>query len=250
MPLARVLELWRYPVKSMAGERLQAADITLAGIPGDRSFGIVEQARGRVLSAKLEPRLLDGAARVAGEGEVLLDVPGLGELSSDDPGVHELLSGWLDRDVRLVRPEPGHRTTIAGDEDFLSPAGSFFDSRSSLHLLTDASLAAAAELLPDSDWDARRFRPNLLLAADSDGFAEEGWSQQQVRLGSALAQVRKPTKRCVLITRPQPGLPPDKDVLRVLARERDSKLGVYANPVEAGQIALGDPVTMQPDGTG
>ncbi len=243
MTEARVVKLWRYPVKSMAGEPLTAADVGLGGIPGDRAWAVVDRGSGKVLSAKAEPRLLEGTARLAGGSDVVVNLPGLGELSGDDPGIHDLLTAWLDREVQLERPVPGRRATIAGEDDFQAPAGSFFDSSSALHLVTEASLAAAAGLHPAGDWDIRRFRPNLLLAVDGQGYVEEDWIGGDLQLGAAVARVRKPTGRCVLITRPQPGLPQDKQLLRVLATQRSNNFGVYADPVRAGRIALGDSIS-------
>jgi uncharacterized protein YcbX len=236
----RVTGLWRYPVKSMGGEPLPRADIGTGGIRGDRAFAVVDRASGRVLSAKREARLLLASARLAAEDEAVLTLPD-GAVSSDDPGVDEALSAWLDRDVRLARPVEGERATIEAedDEEFQSPAGRFFDSRSTLHLLTSASLRAAAGL-HDGDWDVHRFRPNVLVALEGEEFVEEGWGE--VLLGSARARVRTPTNRCVLTTHEQAFLPRDRDLLRALRAGNDGNLGVYLDPVEPGMVIVGDVV--------
>src|SRR5437870_2792181 len=97
--LGRVLEVWRYPVKSLRGERVERSELGERGIPFDRTWGVVDPATGQVLSAKREARLLEGAAHLDGDVAVL-DLP-RGTWRSDDPSVHEALSAWLGHDVRL-----------------------------------------------------------------------------------------------------------------------------------------------------
>lgn len=247
--IARVVGLWRYPVKSLAGEALEAAGVGLAGIPHDRTHAVVDQRTGKALSAKRDPRLLAGAAR-AEDDRVLVTVPGVGEIPADDPSVHDALSAWLDRPVRLAAAEPGRRTVFEMDldpedptavTDLQTPPGTFHDSRSVLHLLTTASLAAARALHPGGDADVRRFRPNVLLTATPDGFVEDAWVGAELDLGDTRLQVRKRTTRCVLPTRAQPGLSHDPLLLRDLARGHDTCLGVYADPIRAGRVALDSP---------
>jgi MOSC domain-containing protein len=112
------------------------------------------------------------------------------------------------------------------------------------HLLTTASLRAAAALYPDGDWDVRRFRPLGLVEADGDGFVEDGWIGRQVHLGAVTVTPFMPTVRCSLPTRAQPGLRRDVDIARTLNRHHGLNLGVYGNITEPGVIAVGDPVTV------
>lgn len=245
---ARVAGLWRYPVKSMGGQALESVHVGATGLPGDRGLAIRVLADDRILSAKREPRLLSASARLDA-GDVVIALPDGRELTAGADGTDAALSAWLGREVRVVAPEAGAVAIFELDldpddatpvVDLQTPPGSFMDSRSSLHLVTTASLAAAAELDPSSSWDARRFRPNVLLETEADGFAEDAWVGADLALGEAVIWVRKPTERCVLATREQPGLPREPAVLRALHRGHDGALGVYANPVRSGRVAVGD----------
>ncbi len=247
-PAARVAGLWRYPVKSMGGEALASVRLGEAGLPGDRGLALRDLADGRILSAKREPRLLSASARFGGDG-VVIALPDGRELVAGAAGTDQALAAWLGREVRLVAPEAGAVATFAMDLDpedptavldLHTPPGSFMDSRSSLHLLTTASLSSAAALGPTAGWDARRFRPNVLLEAEAGGFAEDAWVGADLALGEAVVWVRQPTERCVLATREQPGLRREPAVLRALHRGHDGALGVYAGTVRAGRVAVGD----------
>lgn len=250
--VATVAEVWRYPVKSLGGERLPSATVGPAGIEGDRAFGVLDRATGKVLSAKTVPRLLEVGAAWA-DGVVRFSGAPLDGRSSDDPDIHVRLSEWLGRDVRLERPAADTRTPFdlpldpdRPDELFElhTPPGSFFDSRSTLHLLSDASLRSAALDHPAGDWDPRRFRANVLLRIDADGFPEEDWIGARLRIGGAESDVRKPAARCVLTTQAQPGLPRDVETFRSLARNRGGNLGVYLDPQTEGVVAEGDAVDV------
>ena len=253
MPAGRVAEIWRYPVKSLAGERLDEAELTDDGIAGDRAFALVDAASGKVLTAKRVPRLLDAGARWSGDGQVQITLPGGRSLRSDDPTCDAVLSDWLGVRVRLERPTPGKRATVQQDVDpddpsvtahFNLPKGSFLDSRSSLHILSLQSLEAARRLHP-GDWDPRRFRANLLVSVAGEGFVEDSWVGAVVAIGSAEVFVRKPTVRCVLPSRAQGGLPRDGELFRVLLRRREGTLGVYANVRAPGLVGTGAAV-IQP----
>jgi len=242
-----VAELWRYPVKSMGGERIEAARLTdMAAIEGDRVFAVMDVESGKVLSAKRVPRLLEASAAYLTDdreardaGRVAIDIGGR-QVTSEDPAVDRVLSEWLERPVRLIAPETATSYTFEievdlDDEgvvaDLHTQPGRFHDSRSTLHLLSLASLAAAAEFAPDAGWDIRRFRPNVVVASTAPGFAEDEWVGAIVRIGDrVVARVRKRTGRCILTTRAQPGLARDLDVLLALADHHGGDLGVYLDP--------------------
>ena len=227
MQVGTVAELWRYPVKSLPGERLQhRVPVAPTGIEGDRRRAVVDEVTGKVLSAKTVPQLLSASTE--------WDAPAL--------------SAFLGRAVRLVEPVAGEPAVFDMDVDpedatevveLRTPPGSFFDSRSTLHLLTTASLGGR---------DVRRFRPNVLVRCDGS-FPEDGWVGRTLRIGGdggVEATVRKRTGRCVLITRAQPGLAKDVGLYRDLVRARQGDLGVYLDPAPGtrGTIAPGDPVEL------
>lgn len=244
--------LWRHPVKSMQGERLDAARLAEQGVPSDRRWAVLDPT-GRALAAKVEPRLLEAAARLDGDDLVVILPSGV-EVRGSDPDADDLLSAWLDRPVRLAEADGDtvsrYQVHVDAADDasdvveIAGPVGRFADSRHPVHLLTTASLRAAARLHPEGDWDARRFRPNLLVDTDGEGFVEDGWVGSRLRIGTALLEVRKPTIRCSIPGRAQPGLVRDVEIVRTLGRAHGLTLGVYCGVLEPGEVALGDEVRL------
>jgi len=230
----RVAELWRFPVKSLQGERLDAAEIGRAGIPGDRGWAIFDAETGLGLTGRREPALLFGAARLDAAGRVEITLPD-GTRAADDAA----LSDWLGRPVALREAgAPGERAyenpVDFEHEDtsqwraFRGPQGGPFHDSARLSLVSTATLGA---------WDRRRFRANVVL----DGAGEDELVGSRVRLGGAVLDVVDRMGRCVMTTRPQPGgIERDLDVLRTIARERDACLAVAALVREAGAVRVGD----------
>jgi uncharacterized protein len=230
-----IVALWRYPVKSMQGESLAVADIGPTGIVGDRAAGIVDTTTGYVLTAKREPRLLDGTGVVRDDGSVVVRLPD-GTVTGDAAA----LSEWLGRPVRLEAATPDRQGTYEITLDFETesldtlvqwqgPAGSFHDSTR-----TQVSILATGSIAP---WDSRRFRGNVIVDAGSE-IALVG---STVAAGTARLEVVKEIDRCILVTRPQPGgLGRDLDVLKTIIRERAGNLGVGSMVVQQGHVAVGD----------
>lgn len=234
MSVFRVVGLWRYPVKSLGGEPIESAEVGEHGFVGDRRFGIVDQTTGKVLTARREPRLLFAAASWHG-GEVRVTGPDGVTLDDDDA-----LSRWLERPVRLVPAgtEGGvyeNPRDAEEETDWISwqgPGNAWHDSRR-----TRVSLVSTASL---GEWSPARFRANVLL----EGADEDALVGAHVRLGSATLDVRKRVDRCVMVTRAQPGLPVDRDVLRTVHRERGGCLAIGALVADPGQVALGDQLSL------
>lgn len=228
--MQRVRALWRYPVKSMRGEPVEAAEVGPHGLPGDRAFGVVDVATGTVLTARRTPRLLFARATWH-DGEVDVRDEHGAPLGDD-----AALSAWLGREVRLQRAgaEGGvyeNPTDAEAETDWVSwqgPGHAWHDSTR-----TRVSLVSTGTL---GDWDPARFRANVLL----DGAGEDDLVGTPVRLGDAVLDVRKRIDRCVMVTRAQPGLPVDRDVLRTVHRDRGGELAIGALVVEPGPVAVGD----------
>jgi uncharacterized protein YcbX len=241
-------QLWRYPVKSMQGEQVERLELAPGGAVGDRRLAVIDPAAGKVLSAKRHADLLLASARLVGDG-VVLTLPDGSQHEAADPGVHAALSGWLDHEVRLEAPPvdgayPMEMYTGMSDEDtplfdWTGPPGTWLDL-ADVHWLSTASLAAAAELHPEGDWDVRRFRPTALLEVPGQGWAEDGWSE--VAAGTVRTEVMMPTMRCSMPSRAQPGLARDKAIGTTLRDRHDNNLGLYAKITEAGAISAGDEV--------
>lgn len=244
-----VAQLWRYPVKSMQGERLPFVTVETDGIAGDRRWGVRDESTGRVLTARREPRLLTAAASLGQDGEPLIVLPDGTRLVGAGAATDTALTVWLAKPVRLVEATAAHggRAEYFADPtddtsaaiEWTMPANRFVDAMPLL-LLTTASLQAAATHYPSGEWDGRRFRSNVLLETPGQGWVEDGWCGQVVRIGNVEAIPQQPCIRCTMVTRPQPGLTRDLDIYRTLARHHGGTLGVWTAVRAGGTIAEGD----------
>lgn len=251
-PVGRVIGLWRYPVKSMQGERLEHVDLTEVGVPGDRQYGLVDQTTGKVVSAKREARLLEAAARFDGD-DLVVRLPGGDERRDRGPDLDSDLSDWLGRPVRLEAADPSRPTQFemhASSEDessqvleFPCPPGTFHDL-AAVHLLTTASIAAIAATYAAGQWEVARFRPTVLVEVDDDGFVEDGWVGAELHLGDAVIAPFMPTIRCTMTSRAQPGLDADVGIPRAVNRHHQGNLGVYAAVRAPGTFEVGTPLTL------
>jgi uncharacterized protein YcbX len=276
----------------MRGERIDQADITGRGVAGDRAFAVLDVATGKVASAKSVrafPGLLACQASFVEPPQpgrtlppVRISLPDGTHALSDSPDVDRVLSGYFRRDVKLARSAPdsftidqyypdiegadpsGHRDTSVeqklGAAFFAEaglaspvPADAFFDLFP-LSMLTTSSLARLSGLRPQTRFDERRFRMNVIVGADAAGFVENDWVGRQIALGSRVRiRVMMPDPRCVMTTLPQEDLPGDPDVLRTLVQHNRLPIanagdapcaGVYAVVEAEGPVRAGDPVTL------
>jgi uncharacterized protein len=266
-----VVALWRYPVKSMMGEELNSSEITPRGLLGDRQFAVVDRATGKIAGAK-NPRkwgnffdyraaYLEGPKSGRRTPRVQITLPGGDLVTNDRDDLEQVLSGALGRDVAFVEARPGqptsgvaetywpdlkgldHRDTVT---DFEMPAGTFFDS-AVVHLLTTSTLDRLRELYPQGRFEARRFRPNIVLSVDSENprFVENDWIGRTIMIGDTVRlAITKPCSRCVMITLPQGDLPKDSGILRTAAQHNGVNVGVYASVVMGGTIRRRDPVVL------
>lgn len=286
-----VAGLWRFPVKSMQGERLQQAEITTKGLLGDRAYALIDVDTGKVASAKsvrLFPGLLGCQATFVEppqEGSqappVRITLPDGATVTSDASDCDHLLSTHFGRKVRLARVAPedftidqyhpdvegadpaGRRDTVTeqkvGAAFFAQaglkspvPVGAFFDLFP-LTVLTTATLERLNELQPQTRFDERRFRMNLIVRPTATGFVENGWIGRKLMVGNAaLLHVTLPDPRCVMTTLAQDELPADTGVLRTLAQHNRLEVagnhypcaGVYAVVAAPGTIRTGDQVML------
>jgi hypothetical protein len=230
----RVRELWRYPVKSMQGERVERADIAVDGLLGDRAFAVFDRETGHGLTGRRAPELLFASARWR-DGSVEIVLPN-GEIAADD----DALSTWLDRAVEL-RTAASDATRAyevpldidtEAEESWVSwngPHGPFHDStRARVSLVSMGTVGG---------WEPRRFRANVVL----DGGGEDALVGTQVKLGTAALDIEKQIDRCIMVTRPQPdAIGRDLDVLKTINRERSGFLAVGALVRTPGVAQVGD----------
>lgn len=284
-PTGTVSELWRYPVKSMLGERLEQSDVTEAGVAGDRAFALVDVETGNIVSAKRPLRwqgLLELGARLSDDGTVTVAFPDGTTCSGRDNGFATRLSEFLGREVSVAStasegavfeevwdpgksdsPLYGPQVASEGGQPMVTlqpspvaPPGTFFDF-SAIHLVTTSSLAALQSSYPAGAVDARRFRPNLVVEVpDADGFVENDWTQREIAIGEGGLTLRTmiPTMRCVMTTLAQPGLVHDPGILQATNRVNRVSIqgmgeyacvGVYARVTQPGPVQVGDAVHVR-----
>jgi uncharacterized protein len=230
--VGRVAALWRYPVKSMAAEELDAAEVSWHGLAGDRRWAFIRDGQVRSgfpwLTIRERPEMARYRSRFAEPDRpnaslTLVRTPSAGELDVADPA----LAAELGPGVRVIKQDRG-----------------IFDTMP-LSLLTTQALAGLARLA-GSGVAAGRFRPNLLVDAPGREFPEDAWVGRVLRIGGLRMRVDKRDQRCVIVTIDPVTLRRDPAVLRAIARERDAFFGVYGSTVEPGRVALGDPVELEP----
>ncbi len=238
-----MVEIWRFPVKSMQGEQLDRVDVGDDGLAGDRGLALFDVETGLGLTARRHPELLFAGARIRADGTVAITLPD-GEPATGDAD----LSRWLDRPVALRSSATQVERRYENPDDFENEASAqweaFDGGRAAFHDSDWArvSLVSTATL---RGWDRRRFRVNVVL----DGSGEDGLAGREVGVGSARLRVARGLGRCVMTTRPQPGaVERDLDVLRTVHRERDGCLGVGAGVTRAGVVSVGDQLRDRGDG--
>jgi uncharacterized protein len=243
-----VVGLWRYPVKSLQGERLEAAAFQAGGVAGDREWGIRDEQTGRILTARRRPELLAASSRYDDDLPVITLPDGR---VGRGPGreTDRRLSEWLGSPVSLVPSagRAGGRAEFFADPtddsstaiEWTMPVGRYVDA-SPVLVLTTASLRTGAHLHADGVWDPRRFRPNVLLDVEGEGWLEDDWVGQVLRVGGVVLMPTQPCVRCTMVTRAQPGLEADVDVFRTLARHHRGLFGVWSDVLTAGKVRLGD----------
>jgi uncharacterized protein len=280
-----VTGLWRFPVKSMRGERLDEAHVTERGLVGDRVYALIDNDTGKVVSAKSVKRFPDLLQCQA----TFVEPPGVGEdfppveitlpdgrtVRSDTSDISGVLSAFFEHDVTLARAAPedftidqyhpdiedvdpaGHRDTVVeqklgaaffADAGLPSPVpvGAFFDLFP-VSVLTTSTLQQLSELQPESRFDERRFRMNVIVDTDEVGFVENDWVSRQLVIGDAVRlSVAIPDPRCVMTTLAQEELPRDSDILRTLIQYNRIDVGGGRFPCAGVYAVVEAPGTMRP----
>lgn len=230
--VGRVAALWRYPVKSMAGEPVDAIEVSWHGFAGDRRWGFVQDAlagsgfpwltirerpkMGFHRAAFLEPERPDSSA-------VVVTTPSGRVLDILDPALAAALGGG----ARVIKQNRG-----------------LFDTMP-LSLIGTRTIERIGELA-QTGVDARRFRPNLVIEAVDDApFVEDSWVGAVLHIGRLRLRVDQRDKRCIMINVDPDSGRRNPEILRVVARERDARLGVYGTTVQPGRVAIGDAVLIE-----
>ncbi len=277
-----VVSIWRYPVKSMMGEELNAAHVLDEGLLGDRVYALLDRSDGKVATAK-NPRKwpnlfafganfierLDGGANVS---TVRMTLPDGTVVTGEESNLNHVLSKAIKREVTLVATARGHvaasqssggaspsakaeeywpdmdgldhRDTVT---EFELPPGTFFDC-ATVHLLTTATLNNLRHFYPQGRFEVERFRPNIVVnpVDGEQTFAENSWVGHTLAIGDEVRlSITGPCGRCVMTTLAQRDLPMDSGILRAAVQQNRANVGVYATVVRRGTIRCGDRVRLE-----
>lgn len=281
-----IKEIWRYPVKGMAGESVESCSLGETGLNGDRIWALRDEARQEIQSCKFRPELLLCTACCRNEdpsgagGQVDVLFPDGAVIGSDNTEIHGKLSRltghastleplrpasdldfyrrhkrddhtWLEELKATFDREPGEPLPDLDQlpqsaVDFVSVLGTFF-LVTPFHMLTTATLGHLKSLHPHSDWDARRFRPNVVIdtGPGAEGLLEQAWVGKQLAFGDATVDCTDTTPRCGAVTRAQRDFSADKTILRTIVKDAEQNVGIYGAVVNSGDLRIGDDVYVK-----
>jgi uncharacterized protein YcbX len=273
----KISQLWSYPVKSMVGEQVPSAELSMLGIVGDRHWAIRDLERGGIRGAKKIGALMQFSAQRHND-DVMITLPDGTTVSSRDADVDAVLTTALGHQVSLeslptdnnlehFRRGPGDfddpmqelRAIFGRTQDeplpnfaafppevveFESPPGTHYDCWP-LMVMTTSAMDALRAALPSSVIDERRFRPSVMVETNDVGHVEFSWKGKRAQMGTAVVEFLDPCPRCVMVTQPvNDNIGQDRDILRHIVRDLDQNLGVYARIVTPGVVNVGDAVTF------
>ena len=252
--IGTVDDLWRFPVKSLRGERLTEAFVTEQGIQGDRAYALLDVETGRVVSASNShfPGILDCTATFvepfteanAMLPPVRITLPTGASATSDSPVLSALLSDYFHRETELIATIPASYASRQAEFftevglDLTAPTQSFMDL-CPLSLISTTTLASLGH-------DRRRFRMNVIVRTEGDGFLDNAWLHHQLTIGEQLQlAVTMLDPRCVMTTLPQQELPRDPSILKSIVALNSQPIGtgkarpcagVYASVLHPGTL--------------
>lgn len=280
-----VSALRRYPVKSMLGEPQSTARLTTRGVAGDRDWALIDDETGKVISGKRPKRwlpLMSMTATNAGD-DVVIAFPDGRTVAVSDPGANATLSDYLGRPVSLASSPPDNATydeewvpelkdgaapyfdlptrledggvVMVDGGQFMNDQQSFFDF-GRIHLVTTSTTRKLEELTPGTPFDPHRFRPNIVVETDEDGFLETAWQGRKLAIGDVVLDISFTVPRCVMTTLEQGEHPADKTVLKAISEHNSIDvfgtgvaypcLGAYAEVAQEGLLEVGQPVVLLP----
>lgn len=211
----RVAGLWRYPVKSLAGEPVDSTRLGASGIPGDRLVHV--RGPEGVRTSRRHHRLLGLRGTLSPEG-----IPLVNGRAWDSPEALSLVRGAAGADAWLA--------AYAGPERFdVLP----------LLVATDGAVAEFGR-------DIRRLRPNILIGG-VPGMEERSWPGGELHIGDVVIRLDSLRPRCPMTTVDPETLERDPEVLRDIGRRFGGRLALNAEVVRPGPVRVGDPVVFVAD---
>jgi uncharacterized protein YcbX len=276
--LGTVSGLFRYPVKSLRGEALEATDVLASGFVGDRLWAFRDVERGEITSAKRSPLLLQIAATLLQDGlepRARISLPTGETMLTDAPDCDAMVSNYAGRQLAIYDLRPASDTAhyaraniapekyeayvrevlgLLTDEPFpdfsklpreammnVTLPGTYYDV-STIHIVLASELEKLQNTLPDAAVDAMRFRPNIVLNDLDSPLQSAALVGVRMKAGTAVVIADSHAPRCAMTTHAQGNLPRAPQIMRALVRDWKHNFGLYASVLQGGQITMGDPV--------
>ncbi len=261
--IGSVVSLFRYPVKSMAGEQINSTLVNKKGILGDRSYALIDTKTNKIVSAK-NPRkwkdIFKYYAKYINEPsennitDLEITFPNKLTIQSTQKNIDQVISSTFNNNVRLTSIVPLKvqleevfadikEVQQQGDmTDANMASGTFFDL-GTIHLLTTSTIMKLEKLYADGDFNISRFRPNIVVNLDSKeiGFIENNWIGKKIAIGNeVILKIKEPCPRCVMTTLEQDNLPKDINILKTIIKNNKGNLGIYADVIQGGRIKNDD----------
>lgn len=276
MNIGKIESIFRYPIKSIRGEKLFEVSIDENGVKGDRIFAFKDCQTGLIVSCKHPKKwkkLLELSATLNKDNSIIVKDDYNTKWTNNleiETRIYELTSRSVKLESVSNNKERQFREADRSNVDNLgaeilqeslsiaSKSNHFFDF-APLHLITSSSLSHIKKKYEEGDFDAQRFRPNLIIKTNEEhGFLENEWLGKKIMIGDELIiKIIEPSPRCVLVTLKQGKLKEDKEILRTIVNNSSAKsytyfpgkilkgtLGVYAIIINQGKIKLGDKVRL------
>jgi uncharacterized protein YcbX len=215
-----VKEIWRYPVKSMAGERLTSAHIDENGVQGDRKV-LVRGANGHVITSRTHYRLLGLKGTIGADGEVRI------------AGPENLTAPYVwntPEALKLVKAAVGPGAELI-----------YYDGPERFDVLP--LLVATDGAIAEFGFDGRRLRPNIVIGG-VEGLAERSWPGKCLRIGEVVIGIQNLRGRCIMTTYDPDTLKQNREVLQEIVDKFDGTLALNCFVVQGGEIRVGDNVEL------
>jgi len=207
-----VAEIWRYPVKSLAGEQLETVKIQKDGIVGDRRVLVYNEKKRSVITSRTHPKLLGLKATFDSDGKPLIN----GHSWDNAESFNAVISA-AGPDARLIEWDGPERHDVLP-----------------LLVATDGAIK-------EFGYDLRRLRPNIVIGG-VEGLAERDWAGRQMRIGNAVIEFAQLRARCVMTTYDPDTQEQNHNVLRDIVKKFDGTLALDTDIIKGGHISVGDAV--------
>lgn len=258
--IGKVSSLFRYPVKSMQGEKLHESIITNDGLLGDRYYALIDTKTKKIVSAKNPkkwPNIFLYKSRFLTEPsidnipDVEIQLKNKSFISSLEDNINHVLSDEFNSNIILSKCIKG-KSKIEGlfddsIEDVIMPENTFFDI-GKIHIITTSTISKLKEVYEEGNFNSRRFRPNIIIDTDEKilDFVENKWVNKKIYIGKeVILYVKQKTSRCIMTTLEQNNIQNDINILKMIKKYNKGTAGVYVDVIQNGIIKINDPIYIE-----